>query len=111
MQRIHDKWLLRSACSLQGAKLEVDRLQLRSFWGLFVLCGLASLVALLIYFIQILLQFRRHGPEDTESSSGSSKSNRLQTFLSFVNEKEEEARSRSKRRQIERSSYRTEDEN
>ena len=29
LQRIHDKWLLSSACLSQGAKLEVDRLNLR----------------------------------------------------------------------------------
>ena len=31
LQRIHDKWLARSDCSSTGTKLEVDRLQLRSF--------------------------------------------------------------------------------
>ncbi|KAL2348707.1 hypothetical protein Fmac_002707 [Flemingia macrophylla] len=43
LQRIHDKWLLSRACITQGAKLEVERLQLKSFWGL---CDLwASLFA------------------------------------------------------------------
>ncbi|KAH7557354.1 hypothetical protein JRO89_XS11G0130300 [Xanthoceras sorbifolium] len=99
LQRIHDKWLLRSACTLQGAKLEVDRLQLNSFWGLFLLCGLASMAALFIYLIQTLRQFSRHHPEDIESGQ-SSRSTRIQTFLSFVDEKE--VKSRSKRRNIER---------
>ncbi|KAI9165769.1 hypothetical protein LWI28_020072 [Acer negundo] len=101
LQRIHDKWLLRSACTLQGAKLEVDRLQLKSFWGLFVLCGLACLAALFIYLIQTVRQFSRHCPEDIESST---RSTRIQTFLSFVDEKEEEVKGRSKRRHIERTS-------
>ncbi|KAJ0098236.1 hypothetical protein Patl1_29290 [Pistacia atlantica] len=38
LQRIHDKWLLKSACSSQGTKHEVDQLHLNSFWGLFVMC-------------------------------------------------------------------------
>ncbi|KAK0604337.1 hypothetical protein LWI29_014664 [Acer saccharum] len=107
LQRIHDKWLLRSACTLQGAKLEVDRLQLRSFWGLFILCGLACLAALFIYSIQMVRQFSRHCPEDLESST---RSTRIQTFLSFVDDKEEEVKGRSKRRHIERTSYRKDED-
>ncbi|KAH9662283.1 glutamate receptor 3.6 [Citrus sinensis] len=110
LQRIHDKWLLRSACSSQGAKLDVDRLQLKSFSGLYLLCGLACLLALFIYLMQLVHQFSRHYPGDTESNGGSSRSARLQTFLSFVNEKEDEVKSWSKRRHVERTSYRSEDE-
>ncbi|KAK2657701.1 hypothetical protein Ddye_010753 [Dipteronia dyeriana] len=110
LQRIHDKWLLRSACTLQGAKLDVDRLQLKSFWGLFLLCGLACVAALFIYLIQMMRQFSRHCPEDIESSTRSSRSTRIQTFLSFVDEKEEEVKGRSKRRHIERTSYRKDED-
>lgn len=106
LQRIHDKWLLRSPCTLQGAKLEVDRLQLKSFWGLFVLCGGACLIALIIYFSMMCYQFTKHYT-DRLSSSGSSTSRRLQTFLTFVDEKEEEVKSRSKRRQMEKMSNRS----
>ena len=110
LQRIHDKWLLRRACSYQGAKLEVDRLQLKSFWGLFVICGLACLIALFLYFLKMMRQFSRHYSEELEFSEQSSRSaRRIQTFLSFVDEKEEEVKSRSKRRQMERASNRTED--
>lgn len=106
LQRIHDKWLLRSPCTSQGAKLEVDRLQLKSFWGLFVLCGGACLIALIIYFSMMCYQFTKHYT-DRLSSSGSSTSRRLQTFLTFVDEKEEEVKSRSKRRQMEKMSNRS----
>ncbi|XP_015576348.1 glutamate receptor 3.6 isoform X2 [Ricinus communis] len=78
LQRIHDKWLTRSACSSTSTKLEVDRLQLRSFWGLFLICG------------------------NTTSA-------RVQSFFSFVDEKEEEVKHRSKRRQMERLSNRDEE--
>ncbi|KAI9077358.1 hypothetical protein K1719_040671 [Acacia pycnantha] len=108
LQRIHDKWLLNSACLAQGAKLEVDRLDLKSFWGLYLVCGLACLVALLIYLIQIVRQYSKHYSDEIESSSGqSSMSSRLRTFLTFVDEKEEEVKHRSKRRQLERISYRS----
>ncbi|XVE87557.1 hypothetical protein DITRI_Ditri18aG0127200 [Diplodiscus trichospermus] len=109
LQRIHDKWLLRRACSYQGAKMEVDRLPLRSFWGLFVMCGLACLTALLVYFLKMVRQFSKHYPQEVEFSGQSSRSARFQTFLSFVDEKEEDVKSRSKRRKMERASNRTED--
>ncbi|KAK7307426.1 hypothetical protein VNO77_40477 [Canavalia gladiata] len=111
LQRIHDKWLLSSACLSQGAKLEVERLQLKSFWGLYVICGSACLLALFIYLIQIWRQYHKHYSEELESphqSSGSG-SSRLRTFLSFVDEKEETVKSRSKRRKMERISYRSSD--
>ncbi|PKI57045.1 glutamate receptor 3.6 [Punica granatum] len=108
LQRIHDKWLKSIACTSQGSKLQVDRLQLKSFRGLFLVCGLACLLALLIYLGQMLYQFSRHCPEELDSSSGSSsRSKRLQTFLTFVDEKEEEVRKRSKRRQLEKASNRS----
>lgn len=98
LQRIHDKWLMRSACSSQDTKLEVDRLQLKSFWGLFLICGVACLLALIIYFMQIVCQFYHYYSDFSETSSGqSSRSGRIQAFLSFVNEKEEVIMSRSKR--------------
>ncbi|GMH24530.1 hypothetical protein Nepgr_026373 [Nepenthes gracilis] len=109
LQRIHDKWLTRSACSSQGSTLQVDRLELKSFWGLFAVCGLACLLALIIHFVIIIQQFIRHGPleEETDSSIQSSRSGRLKTFLSFVNEKEEEIKRLSKRRQLEKESQRS----
>ncbi|XP_045798454.1 glutamate receptor 3.3-like [Trifolium pratense] len=39
LQRIHDKWLLSSACRSQGAKLEVDRLNLRCYSIAFLYIG------------------------------------------------------------------------
>ncbi|KAJ4839030.1 hypothetical protein Tsubulata_018927 [Turnera subulata] len=102
LQRIHDKWLMRSACSSQGTKLETDRLGLKSFWGLFLICGLACVLALLVYLLMMIRQFSKHYSLDSTSSDRSSTSARLQTFLSFVDEKEEEVRSRSKRLRMER---------
>ncbi|CAI9758070.1 unnamed protein product [Fraxinus pennsylvanica] len=110
LQRIHDKWLLGSACSLQGAKLEVDRLSLTIFEGLFLICGLACLLALVIYFIKMIRLFIRLRSE-SESPGESSISQRLQTFLSFADEKEEEVKACSMRRQQEWASTRSLDQN
>lgn len=107
LQRIHDKWLMRSACSSQGAKLDVDRLPLRSFWGLYLTCGLACFLALFAYFMRMVCQFSRHYPEELTSSGRSSTSARIQTFLTFVDEKEEEVKRRSKSRQLDGTSNRS----
>ncbi|XP_060192081.1 glutamate receptor 3.6-like isoform X2 [Lycium barbarum] len=109
LQRIHDKWLSGIACTSQNTKLAVDRLQLKSFSGLFFICGLACFLALLIYFVKIACQYCQYYP-NSESSGGSSRSGRLQTFFSFVDEKEESVRSRSKRRQLDATSARSIDQ-
>ncbi|KAI4325401.1 hypothetical protein MLD38_030805 [Melastoma candidum] len=109
LQRIHDKWLMSSACTSAGSNLLVDRLHFESFRGLFIVCGLACAVALLIYFLRILCQFREHCTNEVveSSSTKSGGSSRLQSFLSFVDEKEVDARARSKRRQMEVASNRS----
>lgn len=105
LQRIHDKWLLRSACTSQSTKLEDNRLQLKSFWGLFLISGSVCVLALLVYFALLTRKFMRHyskpESEPEPSSRGSSRTARLQTFLSFVDEKENSVKCRSKKRDLE----------
>ncbi|KAF8405568.1 hypothetical protein HHK36_010475 [Tetracentron sinense] len=103
LQRIHDKWLNRKACSSQSTELESNFLHFSSFWGLFLICGIACFLALLIYFMLMVRQFRgQQFPEDSDPSTrGSLRSGRLHTFLSFVDDKEEESKSKSKKRQME----------
>ncbi|XP_057469015.1 glutamate receptor 3.3-like [Actinidia eriantha] len=105
LQRIYDKWLTRSACSSDTAELESDRLHLKSFWGLFLIIGLACFVALVIYFIQIMRKF--YGTANSESISrgeGSSRSRNLQTLLSLIDEKKDLSKREQKRRKVDRSS-------
>lgn len=99
LQRIHDKWLMRSACSSEGAKQDVDRLQIKSFWGLFLLSGMTCILALLIYLIKMICRFSKHSRETSQSAS-------LRLFLQFLNQREEDVQSRSKRRRSERASNR-----
>ncbi|KAK4852853.1 hypothetical protein QYF36_000115 [Acer negundo] len=106
LQRIHDKWLLKSSCTMESAELESDRLHLKSFWGLFLICGIACFIALFIYFMQIIHQLRTADPPDAISSEPSSgRSRRLQRFLSLMDEKEDPSKSKSKRAKVERSSF------
>ncbi|XP_027916741.1 glutamate receptor 3.6-like isoform X1 [Vigna unguiculata] len=101
LQRIHDKWLTRSACSSEGAKQGIDRLELKSFWGLFLLSGMACFIALLCYAIRMVYRFSRHS---NSNSKGSSHSARLRSFFTFVNEREEEDKHMSKRKRTEKGS-------
>ncbi|KAI5577947.1 hypothetical protein BDE02_09G149200 [Populus trichocarpa] len=100
LQNIHNKWLQRKLCSSQDIGSSADQLQLQSFWGLFLICGIACLLALLIYFCTTFRQFSRHFPEESDSSVQSrSRSKRLQTFLSFADDKVEQwKKSKSKRK-------------
>lgn len=104
LQRIHDKWLSRSACSLENAELESDRLHLRSFSGLFLICGIACFIALLIYFLQIMHKYRQAAKAEAISDgSTGSRSKRLQTLLSLIDEKADKSSRDSKRRKVDRS--------
>ncbi|CAH1433306.1 unnamed protein product [Lactuca virosa] len=85
LQRIHNKWLLRSACSSQGAELSVDRLELKSFKGLFLIIGLACVLSLLVYLVPTIYQYTKRKP-DTSVSSGP---RHMQTFISSIDEKED----------------------
>ncbi|PIA46691.1 hypothetical protein AQUCO_01500319v1 [Aquilegia coerulea] len=107
LQKIHDKWLTRPACTLESiAELESDRLHFMSFWGLFLTCGIALFVALLIYLLQLCLKFRKHLSDETDfTGQGSLLSRRLHKFLSFVDEKEDQSTNKSKRRQMETPAY------
>ncbi|KAL3620761.1 hypothetical protein CASFOL_035673 [Castilleja foliolosa] len=100
LQKIHDKWLSTGACS-QATPVDPDQLQLKSFWGLYLLCGIACFLALLIYFGSILYKYKRWNlPEQKcePSLKSSSKSIRIQRFLSFADRKEDESGSKRKRR-------------
>ncbi|ESQ53575.1 hypothetical protein EUTSA_v10024351mg [Eutrema salsugineum] len=105
LQKIHDKWLSKSNCSnLNGSESDDDQeqLKLRSFWGLFLVCGIACFIALLIYFVKIVRDFcNNHKPEEEAivvSSPEGSRSRTLQTFLAYFDEKEDESKRRLKRK-------------
>ncbi|KAF3434884.1 hypothetical protein FNV43_RR21971 [Rhamnella rubrinervis] len=99
LQKLHNIWLSRKACPWQGSDVVSEQLQLQSFSGLFLICGCVCIFALLMHTCLMLHKFRQHPPEVHEPSRhGSSPSARLQTFLSFVDKKEDQSRKRSKRK-------------
>lgn len=104
LQRIHDKWLIQNSCGSDNAEIESDRLHLQSFAGLFLVCGAACFIALSIYFIKIMLKFREAARADPISrGEGSSRSTRLRTLLSLMDEKKDPSTRDKKRRKLDRS--------
>ncbi|KAF8695535.1 hypothetical protein HU200_037381 [Digitaria exilis] len=120
LQRIHDKWLNPGTCSSQSTDaVGADRLNLNSFWGLFLISGVACFIALIIYFARILCQFcKYHGggggssdeaafPDPERSLRRPARLSSIRDLMSFVDMKEAEAkraiRSRSGDRRLDRS--------
>ncbi|THG08819.1 glutamate receptor 3.3-like [Camellia sinensis] len=107
LQRIHDKWLMSTACSSDNSQIESEQLHLKSFLGLFLIFGSTCLVSLAIYFFQIMRKFYRTAQtESVSNGEGSSRPRirRLKTLLSLIDEKQDPSKSEPKRRKIERSS-------
>uniref|UniRef100_A0A0D9WUK5 Glutamate receptor n=1 Tax=Leersia perrieri TaxID=77586 RepID=A0A0D9WUK5_9ORYZ len=120
LQRIHDKWLSPGQCASSDANsVGADRLSLSSFWGLFLICGVACFIALLIFFFRTLRQyFRYHGhaanevdpdafPPPVMDAGGSTVAGRMSArrparltsirdLMTFVDMKEAEVKRRKK---------------
>lgn len=101
LQNIQNKWLNTRECSPQSTS-DSEQLQLKSFWGLYLICGGVCFLALLLYFCSISRKFKRHIRQQSVPSTGSSsRSLRFQKFFSFIDMKEEEPRSIRKRKHLE----------
>ncbi|XP_057858418.2 glutamate receptor 3.4 isoform X2 [Cryptomeria japonica] len=100
LQRIHNKWLGISKCNSHINQDGPNKLRLTSFWGIFLVSGVAAMAALLVFVYRLALQFRHH-PRSSDDSlhSGSV----LRNFASFVDQKEIDRKSEgsSKRRRTE----------
>lgn len=70
LQRIHDKWLSHEGCSTQSEQVEDSRLSLKSFWGLFLICGIACVLALAVFFGRVCYQYSRYAPDALQHEIG-----------------------------------------
>ncbi|KAL2522075.1 Glutamate receptor 3.3 [Forsythia ovata] len=103
LQRISDKWLTKSLCTTDNTEIESNRLQLSSFWGLFLICGIVCFLAFVIYLWQIIHKYRvAVSVESASDRQGISHSRRLQTLISLIDEKKDQSRKERKRRKLER---------
>ncbi|XP_021717753.1 glutamate receptor 3.3 [Chenopodium quinoa] len=107
LQRIHDKWLTTSSCSQDNTEIESSQLHLKSFLGLFLLCGIACIVALCIYFTRICRRFHHASRNQVVSEFQGSNSNlqRLRTLITLIDEKKDPSKKRKKSREIEDSPF------
>ncbi|KAL6215855.1 hypothetical protein ACLB2K_015282 [Fragaria x ananassa] len=67
MQKIEDRWFKRKECQDTTNNVSSNSLSLESFWGLFLIAGAASSLALII-FVAMFLYEHRHIRLDSESS-------------------------------------------
>ncbi|RVW29670.1 Retrovirus-related Pol polyprotein from transposon TNT 1-94 [Vitis vinifera] len=57
LKALEDEWFPRSA---ECSTTETDELSLRSFWALYLLCGATSTLCFLLFFLRLLIDFKRH---------------------------------------------------
>ncbi|KAH9328301.1 hypothetical protein KI387_000409 [Taxus chinensis] len=99
LQRIHDKWLSVDRCSSYVSKDAPKQFGLTSFWGLFLISGVASFAAFLIFVCRLALQFRHH-PINSDDLTNSRSF--LRKVASFVDQKEiDQGNEKSKRKRTE----------
>lgn len=103
LQKIHDKWLSRTECSMSLNQVDVNQLSLSSFWGLFLICGIACFIALSIFFFRVLFQYRRFTPETQPEVEDiepvrTRRLSRTTSFMHFVDKKEAEIKGKLKRK-------------
>ncbi|XP_074304463.1 glutamate receptor 3.4-like [Silene latifolia] len=106
LQRLHEKWLSLKGCNSQS-DIDANRLSIKSFWGLFLICGVTFAVALGIFFSRVYCQYTKYGPEvcqdEIEAPEPTRPSRRLSSssfkdLMSFIDKKEAEIKDRFKRK-------------
>ncbi|XP_066374165.1 glutamate receptor 3.5-like isoform X2 [Miscanthus floridulus] len=112
LQSIHDEWFTKPSCATDDeSNLGATRLGLGSFWGLFLICALICLLALVMFFIQVCWQYKQYSNSedaDEPSAAGADGAVKRQRRLSglgsfkeivkFVDMKEEEIMKKSMKR-------------
>ncbi|XP_077243558.1 glutamate receptor 3.7-like [Tasmannia lanceolata] len=95
LQKIHDKWFCDGICATQNThKSEPNQLHVRNFWGLFLVCGIVSIVSLFVFLLRAIRQFVRYNwkqrdPSSTLEISRTGCSQSVYRFFDFIDEKEE----------------------
>uniref|UniRef100_A0A0D6QSD2 Glutamate receptor n=1 Tax=Araucaria cunninghamii TaxID=56994 RepID=A0A0D6QSD2_ARACU len=93
MQRIQNKWFNMTACTKAGAQVDSDRLSMESFWGLYLLTGTASVVALLLCIARLLYNYTRHD----STPKAASLSTHFKSFVHYFDRREPSSYSKTLR--------------
>lgn len=96
LQKIHTKWFCKMGCPGERRIIsESNELHFISFWGLYLLCGVFTLIALLVFLLRTLCEFIRHkrkqraASDSSPMTSSSSCSQVIYNFFDFIDEKVE----------------------
>ncbi|KAF7851061.1 hypothetical protein BT93_L4683 [Corymbia citriodora subsp. variegata] len=97
LQEIQEKWFCKMGCASERGEqdLKPEQLHLISFWGLYLLCGVVSVTALLAFLIRMIFLFGRFKKQQMATTTSLSMSSNMQCsdtlykFLDFVDQKEE----------------------
>ncbi|CAN4103478.1 unnamed protein product [Withania somnifera] len=92
LQEIHKKWFCQLGCPTDRRKdTEPNQLHLSSFWGLYLLSGAVTVLALLVFLLRSVRQYIRYKRKHTDLSSRSNTtcSQVIYNFFDFIDEKEE----------------------
>ncbi|KAG1368275.1 putative Glutamate receptor 3.3 [Cocos nucifera] len=105
LQRIHDKWLAPAGYTSQDAGPDSNRLSLNSFWALFLITGIACLIALMVFFMRIFCQYSKYSSQEQVECPIPQRSMRrpahlpsIKDLISFVDKKEEDIKSAIRRK-------------
>jgi ionotropic glutamate receptor len=109
LQRIHDEWFTRPGCaSDDDSQVGATRLGVGSFSGLFLMCALTCIFALVVFFIRICWQYKKYSSSEAAGEPSAADADAIQRrpsglvsfkeLLQFVDKKEEEIRRTMKRR-------------
>ncbi|CAK7354062.1 unnamed protein product [Dovyalis caffra] len=87
MKEIEDAWFgKQSTCPVSSTSISSNSLSLKSFWGLFLIVGIASLSSLLIFIVEFVYRERRVlMPSDSRASIWS----RLQNLFVIFNQRDQ----------------------
>lgn len=95
LQQIHKNWFCKANCVAQtSVSSDPNQLHVSNFWGLFLVCGIATLFSLFLFLIRAIRQFIKFNSKQTDPESSSGQSGRhcsqaIYSFFSFIDEKEE----------------------
>ncbi|XP_062190639.1 glutamate receptor 3.4-like [Phragmites australis] len=104
LQRIHDEWLTGTECGADSSGVGSNSLSLSSFWGLYLICGLACVLALVIFFLRIFCQYSRYNSQvevqfpEPQIINRPARLTTIKSLISFVDKKEEEVKNALKKR-------------
>ncbi|KAF8106458.1 hypothetical protein N665_0139s0049 [Sinapis alba] len=72
LEKIHRKWLnYKHECSMQIQNSENSQLSLKSFWGLFLICGVTCFIALTVFFWRVFWQYQKLLPDTGDEERAS----------------------------------------